>query len=304
MEDWLHPALRFAHYALLLGLFGLTAFRVTGLRRIAWTSPHLRMPRGVMAAAFLAPFVSLALLLVGIAAMLGQPVSQLEWITVQAMALDTSHGWAFLARLALLIAAALLVLRTAKPLAWRSAALLYACAVSTLPWSGHAAATEGALGLFHRLNDVLHLLAAGLWIGAIGWFICLVGAAHRAPEQGATTSLLAVMRAFAPFGMVLVVIVAITGLVNTGMVVGFSELREAAMTSYGLILLVKVAVFGLMLLCAIRNAILSRHGESSSEVMSGEMALRALRVSLATEMGLGVVVVGLVAMLGLLSPMT
>ena len=36
MGDWLEPGLRFLHYALLLGLFGWTAFRLIGLRALDW----------------------------------------------------------------------------------------------------------------------------------------------------------------------------------------------------------------------------------------------------------------------------
>jgi copper resistance protein D len=100
-----------------------------------------------------APLVSAALMLVGIAAMMGQPVTALEWPTIEVMVISTSIGWAFLQRLGLLLAAALLL--RFSPIA---AALLFALVLVTLPWSGHAAASEGLLGLAHCLNDALHML--------------------------------------------------------------------------------------------------------------------------------------------------
>src|SRR3546814_11548040 len=47
-------------------------------------------------------------------------------------------------------------------------------AVATLVWSGHAGATEGAAGTLHRASDILHLIAAAVWIGAIGAFLMLI----------------------------------------------------------------------------------------------------------------------------------
>lgn len=46
-------------------------------------------------------------------------------------------------------------------------------AVATLVWSGHAGVTEGAAGTVHRISDILHMIAAAVWIGAIGAFLWL-----------------------------------------------------------------------------------------------------------------------------------
>ena len=170
MEEWLHPVLRTLHYALVLGLFGLTAFPPLGLRGIAGGRPG----KGVTAMAVAAPCVSAVLVLVGFATMMGQALSGLESEAVRALLLSTTIGWAFLVRLALLTLAIPFV--RSRP---RVAAALYAGVLMTLPWSGHAAAGEGLPGMLHRLNDGLHLLAAGLWCGAIAWF-ALLAARSRA----------------------------------------------------------------------------------------------------------------------------
>ncbi len=39
-----------------------------------------------------------------------------------------------------------------------------------LLWSGHAGATEGAIGALHRFSDIAHMIAASLWIGGIAAF--------------------------------------------------------------------------------------------------------------------------------------
>ena len=106
MDDWLYPILRFAHYTLLLGLFGITAFRCIGLREtLAFQS--IRKDNGVLAvAAVVAPVLTITLMFLSIAAMMAQPVWQLEWTTIEAMLMSTSIGWSCVFRLGLLSAAA------------------------------------------------------------------------------------------------------------------------------------------------------------------------------------------------------
>ncbi len=115
MEAWLEPTLRFLQYSLLLGLFGWAAFRVIGLRAAGW----LPAKSGAIAniAATLAPAVSAGLMLLSIAAMMGQPLAALEWSMIEAMALGTGMGWAFLVRTAFLIAAVAALL--AAHASWR-----------------------------------------------------------------------------------------------------------------------------------------------------------------------------------------
>ncbi|MGB3470827.1 MAG: copper homeostasis membrane protein CopD [Erythrobacter sp.] len=305
MEDWLEPGLRFLHYALLLGLFGWTAFRVIGLRELNWQQ------RGngfavAMVGAVLAPLVSLVLMLTSIAAMMGQPLAALEGPMVEAMIFGTDLGWAFLFRAALLgggLIALLLRNRLASTLP--IAALCYASALITLAWNGHAAATEGGLGLFHRLNDGLHLLAAGLWLGAIGWFLHLVIREHRRVDDAQAQNLLGVMHRFAPLGVTLVSVVAITGLINAQLIFGITNSSAVLTTDYGILLATKLVLVCGMIAFGAHNARIGRRGASPNESQANDSSasLAALRRSLVGEFGLAVGVVGLVAVLGMMSPM-
>lgn len=294
MEEWLHPFLRALHYALLLGLFGLTAFPLTGLRGVY--GPRASAP--TITLAVLAPIISAALMLVGIAAMMGQPVATLDWPTVEAIVMSTSIGWAFALRLILLVAA-VVALRN-RPFV---AAALYAITLMTLPWSGHAAASEGALGLFHRLNDGLHLLAAGLWIGAIGWYSWALHNAHKYTLSA--RPLLIAMQRFAPFGVVLVTVVTLTGVINAQLIFGLGNGRAILTTGYGQLLALKIVLVGLMLLCASRHAAIARNAVLAGNAPHAEPAkiLAAARTSLVSELALALAAIGTVAALGLLSPM-
>ncbi len=302
---WLaEPALRFAQYVLLLGLFGWTAFRVIGLGALSWLGPARPGAIG-LAAAIAAPVASTALMLFSIAAMMGQPVSALDWPMVEAMILGTGLGTAFLVRAALLLAAlGAVLIRTEKRSGLAIAACCYAGALITLGWSGHAAATEGGLGLFHRLNNGAHLIAAGLWLGAIGWFFSLTVRCQRERDEGRVRDLLVAMHAFALLGVILVGAVALTGLINSQLVFGVANVGAVIGTTYGVLLLIKVLFVLGMLVCGAHNARTSRASLASarSAALDQGSALMVLRRSLAFEFLLGLLVTAMVALLGTLSP--
>ncbi len=301
MGDWLQLPLRLLHYAVLLGLFGLTSFYTLALRHIVGSQANVVHSRYLSASAVAAPVIATALMLVSIASMMGQPVWLLEGATIKAMLLTTSMGYAFIAQFVFLIFAAGALWVLPSPRAKSVAALFYALALFTLTWSGHAAATVGFWGLFHRLSDGVHLLAAGLWIGAIGWFIHLTFVSRGSPARVAPAQLLTVMHRFAPLGMSLVAIVAVTGLFNAQMIFGLPNTVAVLETRYGWLLAVKLVFVGVMLLCAARNAVLARRPLSTGESAAATFAM--VRISLAAELLSAFVILGLVAILGMASPM-
>ncbi len=297
--------LRFLQYVLLLGLFGWVGFRVVGLRAAAsWLPVPTGRTVGFLAAG-LAPFVSVGLMLALIAAMMGQPLVALDWPMIEAMTLSTDTGRAFLMRTALLVAGFVALVAGSESAGLSIAAVCFAAALITLGWSGHAAATEGWLGLVHRIGNGVHLLAAASWLGAIGWFLHLSVIAHREPGRVPVAPLLAIMHGFAPFGVALVAIVSTTGLFSAQLIFGLENSAATLATSYGLLLAAKVALFGGMIAFGAHNARTSRRAvltRSSAEI-DHDPALSTLRRSLAFEMTFGVIILGLVAVLGMLSPM-
>jgi copper resistance protein D len=82
--------------------------------------------------------------------------------------------------LAAVAALACLVLLAPRRSTWVAAGSLGAIATASLAWMGHAAATEGQLATVHLTSDVVHVLAAGLWIGALAVFLPLLLAGDRA----------------------------------------------------------------------------------------------------------------------------
>ena len=306
MDDWLYPILRFAHYSLLLGLFGITAFRFIGLRETLAQQPQCKDNGALALAAVVAPVLTITLMFLSIAAMMAQPVWQLDWATIEAMVMSTSIGWSFLFRLGLLSAAAfILILCSRSTFGVSIAAFLFGLALTTLAWNGHAAATEGTLGTVHRLNDAAHLWAAGLWFGAIGWFVHLTRVASRRPDLIAPTALLSDMHRFAPLGVFLVFAVTVTGLVNAHLIFGLDNSADVLRTDYGWLFVAKISLVGLMLLCALRNAALARRHSRNYQTPTDDVnpTLLKLRTSLAAEVTLALAVLGLVAFIGMMSPL-
>jgi putative copper resistance protein D len=298
--------LRFAHYGALLCLFGWTAFRLLKLRHLEWV-PQDEGRAALTLVAISAPLLSVALMLVSIAAMMGAPIASLDWPMIEAMIIGTEMGMAFLIRLALLIVGlcALMTSRAGRPTSL-IAALCFAGAMLTLSWSGHAAATEGGLGLFHRLNNGVHLLATSLWLGAIAWFLMLTVKAHRQPDLIPALPLLRVMHAFAPLGVGLVAAAALTGVINAQLIFGLENSVAVLTTPYGILLIAKVLLVGMMLAFGAHNARIGRRAAVKGESDKSEpsITLSRLRRSLAGELMMAVGVIGLVAVLGMLSPMT
>ncbi len=117
-----------------------------------------------------------------------------------------------------------------------SAAVLAAAgsvAVASLVWSGHAGATEGAAGTVHRISDILHLIAAAVWIGAIGAFLILISPRRVREWPGGLQIAARSLDQFSRVGTICVLVIAATGLVNSQMIVGAENLGRSLGSPYG-----------------------------------------------------------------------
>ena len=223
---------------------------------------------------------------------------------VATVLLDTDFGHVWLARLALvvLLAAALHPpCFGAPPPAWRrrAALALAAAYVAALAFAGHAAAGDGIEGVIHEAADVLHLIAAAAWLGALVPLAIVLGAAKDTGDR----STLAVVRTatlrFSTLGVVSVGTVLATGIVNTFELTG----SWAALlgTAYGRLLLLKIALFLAMLAIAAINRVRLTPRLVAGGAMAGP-AVRQLRTNALTEAVIGALILLIVAMLGTLPP--
>ena len=158
-------AVRWALYLVLGILMGAPFFaRFLARPRVA---PMRSVTLGLLAGTGLT--LSLCGFVLSIAAMSGTSVSDTDPELLRTMILTTAVGWAFIAQCASLLA---ILLLEALPGANRSGRLdavpaVGAIAVGSIAWSGHAAASEGINGAAHLAGDIVHMLAASLWLGAL-----------------------------------------------------------------------------------------------------------------------------------------
>ncbi len=153
-------------------------------------------------------------------------------------------GWLALRLLLLAIALLLLLVRQWSDPTARMLMLPTACAVAIQPMLGHPGAETGTLGSVLIAGSAVHLVAVGAWLGALMplWFYvrCL-------PPAGAARA----CARFSRFGLVAVCLIAATGLVLAIGLVG--SLAALVATTYGQLVLLKIALFTLALLLAALN---------------------------------------------------
>jgi putative copper resistance protein D len=173
--------------------------------------------------------------------------------------------------------------------------------LASLAWSGHGAMDEGSRRYWHFTADILHLLIAGVWLGALLAFALM--AQPRALQTEAHIRLLAdAVKRFELVGALIVVIITVTGVANYLYIVG-PELDEVLLSHYGVLLAIKVLLFaGMLVLAALNRFHLGPLLERSLREGQYRAAAYALRRSVVVEMVAAVLIVGLVAWLGTLSP--
>lgn len=299
--DWALIALRWVLYADLSVLFGLPLLLalVFGPTRDSPQSPSFRRSYGVLAAAGIA--ASVLGFLWQAAAMAGTTPSNLDTVTLSVLLTETSLGWALAARI-IALASIMLFAATGRFFRHTSRSLTIAfaaVALATMAWSGHGAADEGLRGWGHLGVDIVHLLAAGAWLGALVAFLCLVVKGGRSCSQTIHRAL----ASFAATGTVLVGVLLVTGLLNFYYVVGFGSFASSLTTPYVQLLLLKLVLFaGMLGLASLNRFRLTPSLAGAADEAARDLALQKLRRSLGFELSLGLGVIALVAWLGTLSP--
>jgi putative copper resistance protein D len=180
-----------------------------------------------------------------------------------------------------------------------TATILAAAFAGTLAWSGHAAGGLGGEAVLHPAADVLHLIAAAAWVGALLPLIVLFAAA------GADDASLAMARTatarFSILGIASVGTLLATGIVNTFYLAG--SVPALLHTDYGRLLLIKIALFLAMLaIAAVNRFRLTPQLLQHASIAASRDALRQLRRNAAIEVLAGAIVIAIVAALGTMAP--
>jgi putative copper resistance protein D len=281
---------RAIHFAATIVAAGTVFFAVLVAEPAFRAGPgNARVAPAVRAKLFVIAWIGLAVALLSGAAWLvltaasmsGQsPADVLSGNVLWTVLTQTDFGNDWLVRL--IVAAGLAIVFTPLlsrhhvPPAWLKsvATALAAIFVGSLAWSGHGAGGLGVEAIVHPIADVLHLVAAAAWLGALVPLALLLHAAGRASGS---------------LGI---------GLVNSWYLVGSIDALTG--TAYGRLLIIKVALFFVMVAIAAFNRLVLT--PRIARDAAAPRAVHQLSRNAAVEATLGAVIIGIVGVLGTLPP--
>ena len=169
--------------------------------------------------------------------------------------------------------------------AWPLASFAAVTAATALqPWLGHAA----QIGPVPSLAEAVHVTAAGLWLGGLP---CLLAALRHRPAAEHKPML----RRFGRLGAVAVALLAATGLIQAGFMLGGPA--RLLTTQYGRTLVLKLWLFALALVAAAANRFLL-----VPRLDRAAWVPRALRATIAEEAMIGLLILLAAGWLASLAP--
>lgn len=288
--------LRGIHVAALVSLFGTFVFLVlvapSAMAEGALEAPILRrrlLRLAGISAAFALVFGTVWLTLESaVIAGVDSIASTLHALTV--VAWQTQFGQWLLVRGVLLLL--VLPLLRASRVGNAAAAVIAGVALAVQPMLGHAGAAGGTVGTTLIVSEILHLLAAGAWLGCLLPLFITIG---TLPHNAAAIA----CRSFTPIGLSAVLVLMGTAAVQVTEFMG--GLPGLFGTGYGHVALVKLGLFACLLVLAAVNRL------ALTDRLAGvapRAARRHMRVSIGIEMVLGALVVITAAFLASHTPGT
>jgi putative copper resistance protein D len=218
---------------------------------------------------------------------------------------QTTFGHAWLIRLGLAIALTALFIplfsaRSLHPVWLDPTAVIVAAGFAGgLAWAGHAAGGLGTEAVIHPAADVLHLIAAAAWVGALAPLAILLAVTGHAPDE-LDMARVATSR-FSLLGMAAVAMLLATGIVNSWYLVG--SVDALLNTHYGKLLLLKLVLFLCMVAIAAFNwSQLTPALVQTGNATAAQAARRRLCRNAAIETIAGAAIIAIVAVLGTQPP--
>ena len=277
---------RFLHFGAVLLLFGVGAFR--SLLFVPYLLPFEASPAGRRLSRLLVWLAAVALASALAWLMLTAAYLSSDWngainpSTVGRVLGNTWFGHVWVIHLLLNALVVILHLRV-KP---GILPVLNTLLLLTLAPVGHGAVFDGLKGQLLILNQMLHLLGVGTWLGGL-----LMLAVQLKDDH--SVDLAAVLRRFSGIGYGLVAVIIATGLINVRALSG-GFWPEPAFAGFGLVLAVKVTmVLGMLVLAALNRQL----------AQADNLPVRRLRLSVLLEGLLGAGALAAVSLLGTLPPM-
>jgi putative copper resistance protein D len=225
--------------------------------------------------------------------------------TAWALLTQTQFGtvWQVRSALALVLAAGLWHSDSdATPIRSVIAIAASACFAGTLAWSGHGAATPGNAGELHLLADILHLIAASIWLGGLVPLVMLMRWMIQSIDEDGVITLLDVLRRFSSLGLIVVATLVATGALNTYFMLGSFGALFAG--DYGRVLMAKLGLFIVMVAFAAVNRLILTPGlgSAAADPARAVHAARRIHLNALIEIGVGITIIALVGWLGIIAP--
>jgi len=217
----------------------------------------------------------------------------------QSVLFETQFGRAWGLRLGLIAIAFIIVASALAEIQERRALIVVLWLASIVllvspAWISHAAAAT--VQPFGVLGDMIHLCAAGLWIGGLvplAIFLTRVRASFSLGEM-----LPGVLRRFSTLSLCCVSVLVVSGISNSWLLVG--SIYALFTTPYGQLLLFKLALLAILVGFGARNRFLVK--AKLPKAAADPDVLAQLRRNVICETYLGVAVVVIVACLGVTPP--
>lgn len=279
---------RFLHFGAVLLLFGVGLFRCVLFA--SYLSPFeagaaRRLDRAMAGLAFLALLSAVAWLMLTAANMADDWQDAVSVQTIGSVLGHTFFGHVWIVHLVLCLLAVLLSLPRAR-LRPRLCLLVNTLMLLTLSPVGHGAMYDGTPGQLLILNQTLHLIGVGAWLGGLLMLAVLL-------TGGSAVDVRAVLLRFSGIGYGLVALIVVTGMINVRALSG-AFWPEPALSGFGQVLAVKVGMVLCMLALAALNRRLAR---------GPDLRVSVLRVSVLFECLFGAAALAAVSLLGTLPPM-
>lgn len=284
---------RALHFAATVQATGVVLFCAYGLRN-RWPQHFGHRLRLIFWTSMTLAFASGAAWLLALAA----SIADATWTsavgdgTAWAVLTDTQFGQAWLVRLfAALILVALSVSAWPGGLAVRSCGLVAVLVFAGgIAFAGHAASVPGP----HLAADILHLIAVSAWLGGLLPYALLLRNLQKDDLQSSPQIVRDVTLRFSNIGVLAVLTILATGLVNTINLVGSVQLLTD--TEYGRLLTVKIILFVAMVAVAAINRF------ALTPRLALQSTVKQLQRNISIEIALGLLILCVVAVLGTMPP--
>lgn len=221
------------------------------------------------------------------------PLSEVGWQGLWQVTTETRFGlvWGLRFVLALLLSG-LIYWKAAR---WPAiaAATLFVALLATV---GHSGASPGVAGGLQLAADMVHLLAAGAWLGGLPALVLLLARARASATPAWRSTMRAAVSRFSLLGMVCVGALLASGVANSWYLLAGP--RDLLTTDYGQLLSIKIGLFTAMTCIAAVNRY------RLTPKLPARAAMQSLQRNTIVETGLGLAVLLIVGALGTMAPVT